>query len=76
MSEPTPEQLQQEFIESEGRTSENLRTPSQIRQDRTNICSSCEFKTIMFTLDACGECNCLLGFKIPLLTSTCPKGKW
>ena len=76
MSDPTPEQLQQEFVDAEERTSEVLRTPAEIRQERTSICSSCEFKTTMFTLDACGECNCLLGFKIPLSTSTCPKGKW
>ena len=76
MSDPTPEQLQQEFIDSEERTSEHLRTPLKTKEERLIICSSCEFKGEMFGLASCNECNCLLGFKIPLLTSTCPKGKW
>jgi len=76
MSEPTPEQLQQEFIDSEKRTSEHLRASQEVRQSRASICSTCEFKTKLFTLDACGECNCLLGFKLFIITSECPKGKW
>jgi len=76
MSDPTPEQLQQEFIDSEQRTSENLRASQEVRQQRAAICNTCEFKTTMFMLDACGECNCLLGFKLFVTTSTCPKGKW
>lgn len=76
MIEPTPEQLQKEFVESEGRTSENLRATQEVRQQRADICATCEFKTTMFTLDACGECNCLLGFKLFLATTDCPKGKW
>lgn len=76
MSDPTPEQLQQEFIDSEERTSEHLRTPAEVRQQRAEICATCESKTTMFTLDACGECNCLLGFRIPILSVSCPKGKW
>jgi hypothetical protein len=76
MSDPTPEQLQQEFVESEERTSEHLRATQEVRQQRADICATCEFKTTMFTLDACSECNCLLGFKIFLTTADCPKGKW
>lgn len=76
MSDPTPEQLQQEFVESEQRTSEDLRATQEVRQHRNNICATCEFKTTMFTLDACSECNCVLGFKVYLTTATCPKGKW
>lgn len=76
MSEPTPEQLQQEFVESEERTSENLRATQEVRQQRAEICATCDAKTTMFTLDACGECNCLLGFKLFLATTDCPKGKW
>jgi hypothetical protein len=76
MIDPTPEQLQQEFVESEERTSEDLRTTQEVRQQRADICANCEFKTTMFTLDACSECNCLLGFKLFLSTTDCPKGKW
>lgn len=74
--EPTKEQLEQEFIDSEERTSEHLRTPAEIRAQRLATCSSCEFKTTIFGLDACGDCNCLLGFKIPIISANCPKGKW
>lgn len=76
MINPSPEQLQKEFVESEKRTSEHLRATQEIRQQRAGICATCEFKTTMFTLDACGDCNCLLGFKLFLTTTTCPKGKW
>lgn len=76
MSEPTQEQLQREFADAEERTSEHLRTPFEIKEERLSICSGCESKGMLFGLSACNECNCLLGFKIPLLTSTCPKGKW
>lgn len=76
MSDPTPEQLEREAKESEERTSEQLRTPQEERVRRKSICEGCEAKTSLFALDACSECNCLLLFKIPVITSTCPKGKW
>ena len=76
MSDPTKEQLEQGFIESEQRTSEHLRATQEIRQQRADICATCEFKTTMFGLPACSECNCVLGFKIYITSVTCPKGKW
>lgn len=76
MMNPSPEQLLKEFEEAEQRTSEHLRTPAELKEHRLSICTGCEAKGEMFGLSTCTECNCLLGFKIPLVSSTCPRGKW
>jgi hypothetical protein len=76
MTEPTKEQLEQEIIDSEARTSEHLRASAEQKATRLSICEGCESRVIMFGMDACSECNCILGFKVQLNTSTCPKGKW
>ena len=74
--EPTQEQIEQEIIESEARTSEYLRAPAETRAERLAICATCPSKTTMFNLDACQDCGCVLGFKVYLTTATCPKGNW
>ena len=74
--EPTQQQIEQEIIESEARTSEHLRASSETKAARLAICATCPSKTTMFNLDACQECGCVLGFKVYLTTVTCPKGNW
>lgn len=76
MSEPTKEQIEQEIADSENRTSLDLRATKEQQGQRLAICKTCPSKSIMFGMDACKECNCILGFKVQLNTSTCPKGKW
>lgn len=76
MIEPTKEQLEQEIIDSENRTSVELRASKEQREARLALCNTCPSKTIMFGMDACKECNCVLGFKVQLNTATCPKGNW
>lgn len=73
---PTTEQIQQEIIDSEARTSEQLRASAETRAARLAICATCPSKTTMFGLDACEDCGCVLGFKVYLTTVTCPKGNW
>jgi hypothetical protein len=74
--EPTKEQLEQEIIDSEVRTSEHLRASAETKAARLAICATCPSKTTMFGVDACSECNCVLGFKVSITSVTCPKGKW
>jgi hypothetical protein len=74
--EPTQQQIEQEIIDSETRTSEHLRASAEIKAARLAICATCPSKTTMFGLDACSECNCVLGFKVSITSVTCPKGKW
>ena len=76
MSEPTKEQIEQEIIDSEARTSVELLSTTKQKESRLSICQTCPSKTIMFGMDACSECNCVLGFKVQLNTATCPKGNW
>ena len=76
MSDPTKEQLEQEIAASEQRTSLELRATKEQQAERLAICQTCPSKTIMFGMDACNECNCILGFKVQLNTATCPKGNW
>ena len=41
---------------------------------RHDICQSCDFfDDVNYK---CKSCGCNLLYKIPLATSTCPKGKW
>ena len=76
MSEPTKEQLEKEIAESEERTSVELRASKEVQSNRLAICQTCPSKSTMFGMDACNECNCILGFKVQITTSTCPKGNW
>lgn len=76
MIEPTKEQIEQEIIDSEARTSVELLATKEQKESRLSICQTCPAKTIMFGMDACNECNCVLGFKVQLNTSTCPRGNW
>jgi hypothetical protein len=73
---PTQQQIEQEIIDSEARTSEHLRASAETKAARLAICATCPSKTTMFGLDACSECNCVLGFKVSITSVTCPKGNW
>jgi hypothetical protein len=74
--EPTQQQIEQEIIESEARTSEYLCVTPEVKASRLAICATCPAKTTMFGLDACEDCGCVLGFKVYLTTATCPRGNW
>lgn len=76
MSEPTKEQIEQEIAASEQRTSLELRASKDVQSNRISICQTCPSKSMMFGMDSCNECNCILGFKVQLITATCPKGNW
>ena len=76
MTEPTKEQIEKEIVDSESRTSQELIASKELKESRLSICKTCPSKSIMFGMDACNECNCILGFKVQLNTSTCPKGNW
>ena len=45
---PTQEQIEQEIVESEARTSEHLRSSAETRAERLAICATCPSKTTMF----------------------------
>jgi hypothetical protein len=51
--EPTQQQIKQEIIDSEDRTSEHLRASAETKAARLAICATCPSKTTMFGLDAC-----------------------
>lgn len=44
-----------------------------VREERYNICKSCEKFTIVKT---CTECNCVMPVKVVWADSECPLGKW
>jgi len=45
-----------------------------IRDDRLNICNSCEHS--MKSINVCSKCGCFLPAKTKLARSGCPIGKW
>ena len=76
MTEFTKEQLEQEMVDAEERTSVQLRASPEVRTTRYAACSACPAKETMFGLDSCAECKCVIGLKVFVIAATCPRGKW
>lgn len=52
---------------------ENFFISKEERQERIDICKSCEYlnKALM-----CEKCNCVMPLKTWIIGSSCPEGKW
>lgn len=53
---------------------ETLIVPNDIKNERLEICSTCEW--ISKNKSRCKSCGCILKMKTSLAVSSCPEGKW
>lgn len=46
------------------------------KQRRIDVCSNCELKKQIFTIDYCADCTCIIRLKANSKYQSCPFGYW
>lgn len=56
----------------------NLPTPKITKENRKQICDSCEYKKEEFKtlIQICSKCGCVIEAKIRISSQSCPINKW
>lgn len=47
-----------------------------VMAEREQACNACAKKVVIFGVDTCAECGCILRAKIHVAAAECPRARW